>query len=147
MENFIREKYGDNVFFMTAMAAILNFNSEEISAIKLFIEREKVQEIIISSDTSCLIINSVLKNKNEFGSHAETLIKNIVLENKDALAKANSEVEKQKIIANALVKNEAQEICTPNFFLSEISANKIIVKGIITTKSNNEIIELNFNNN
>ena len=42
MENFIREKYGDNVFFMTAMAAILNFNSEEISAIKLFIEREKV---------------------------------------------------------------------------------------------------------
>lgn len=147
MENFIREKYGDDVFFMTAMGAVLRFDSEEISAIKLFIEREKIREIIIASDTSCRFINGILKNEKEFGSHAETQIKNIVLENKNALAKANSEVEKQKIIANALIKNQAQEICSPDFFLSEIFINKIAVKGIITTKSKNEIIELNFNSN
>ena len=147
MENFIRQKYGDDVFFMTAMATVMHFEREEISAIKLFIEREKVQEIIITSDTSCRFINGALKCEKEFGSYAETQIKNIVLENEDALAKTNSEEEKQKIIANSIVKNQAQEIRSSNLFLSEIFKSKIIIKGIITTKSNNEIIELNFNSN
>ena len=147
MENFIRERYGEDVFFITAMAAILHFNGEEISAIKKFIEREKIQEIIIASDTSCRFINGALKNEKEFGSYAEIIIKKIILQNREALTKTNSEAGKQKIIATSIVKNQAEEIFSPDLFLSEILKDKITVRGIITTKSNNKIIEINLNNN
>ena len=147
MENFIRERYGDDVFFITAMAAVLHFDGEEISAIKKYIKKEKIQKIIIASDTSCRFINRALKNEKELGSYSETIINKIILQNRAALTKTNSEEEKQKIIANSIVKNQVQEICNPDLFLSEILKNKIAVMGIITTKSNNELTELNYNNN
>jgi carbonic anhydrase len=129
------------------MAAVFHFHKDEIEEIKYFISREKIRDIIIAADTSCRFINGALKHEKQFGSHAETLIENIMLENKNALSNAYSEMEKQRIIAKEIISIQAQEICSPDLLLSEILKNKIIVKGIITTKSNNEITEPNFNNN
>lgn len=147
MEIYIQQKLGENVFFMSAMAAVLRFDREDISAIKHFIEREKIQEILIVGDTSCRFINGALKNEKGFGSYGELLIKNIVLKNKDALSKASSELEKQKIITKSLIINQLQEICSPDYFKSEILHKGLRIGGIITTKSRNELIELDFNNN
>ena len=148
MENFIRQKFGDNVFFITAMAAVFQFNETEyLKSIKDLIEREEIQEIIIASDTSCRFINGVLNDEKEFGSYAETQIKNILLENVDGLTNSNRIADKQKIIAQFIIKNQAQELSKHYLFRSEILKNKIVVKGIVTTKSNNEIVEINFNNN
>ena len=147
MEIYIRQKFGDNVFFISAMAAVLRFDRDDISAIKQFIEREKIQKILIAGDTSCRFINGVLKNEKGFESYGESLIKNIVLENKDTLSKACSELEKQKIITKSLIVNQLQEICSPDYFLSEILHNGLRIGGIITTKSRNELTEFDFNNN
>lgn len=145
MEGFLRQEYGDDVFFITGMATVLHVDEEVVSVIKLFIEKNSIQEIIIASDTSCRFIKGFLKSENQFGSYAEMQIKNIMLDNNDTLSKTTSEAEKQKIIATSIVKKQAQEICRPNLLLSEILKNKINIKGIITTKSKNEIIELNLN--
>lgn len=147
MEIFIRQNFGNDVFFMTSMATVMRFNSEDISALELFIERESINEIIIVNDTACRFINAVLKNEKQFGSYAEKKIKNIVLENYVALDKIAGEEEKRKLIAGAIIKSQLQEMGKHNTIFSKISINKITLKGIITTKSKNEIIELNFQNN
>lgn len=147
MEIFIRQNFGNDVFFMTSMATVVQFNSEDISALELFIERENINEIIIVNDTACRFINAALKNEKQFGSHAEKIIKKIVLENNVALYKITSEEEKRKLIAKAIINNQLHEMVKHNTIFSKISINKITVKGIITTKSINEIIELNFHNN
>ena len=34
LENYLRTKFGEDVFFMTATAGVLNFSEDEITAIK-----------------------------------------------------------------------------------------------------------------
>ena len=147
MENFIRQKYGDDIFFITGIAAGLQFNEEGYAAvIKDFISRENITEVFIVNDTSCRFINNVLNNENSFGTHSEAVIQNLFDENFYSLLKGKTLNEQQVILAELNIKRQAKEMMKPDLFLNQITKGKICIKGLITTKSNNEIIELSFNN-
>lgn len=145
MESFIHEKYGDNIFFITAMASVFQFQQEnDLDFIKDFIKRENVTEIFIVTDTSCRFINSILKKEKGFGTKAENIIQNLLLKNFSKFIQHKSLIEQRKYLATLIIRHQAQEVMKPELFLQQIFENKINLRGLITTKGNNEIIELKF---
>lgn len=53
MEIFIRKKYGDDAFFITAIGTVFKLQETQyLKTIKDFIDREEIIEIFIVSDTS-----------------------------------------------------------------------------------------------
>ena len=77
MENFISNKYGDDVFFITAMGTIFQYDETEyLETIKQFIDRENITEIFVVSDTSCRFINNALKNDLVLEVILKRLLKN-----------------------------------------------------------------------
>ena len=132
MENFIRQKYGDDVFFITGIAAGLQLNEEGYAAvIKDFISRENITEVFIVNDTSCRFINNVLNNENSFGTHSEAVIQNLFDENFYSLLKGKTLNEQQVILAELNIKRQAKEMMKPDLFLNQITKGKICIKGLI----------------
>jgi hypothetical protein len=82
MENFIRNKYGDDVFFITAMGTVFQLQETQyLKTIKDFIDRKEIIEIFIVSDTSCRFINNALRKELGYGSYSETVIQKLLKEN------------------------------------------------------------------
>ena len=132
MENVIIQKYGDDVFFITGIAAGLQLNEEGYAAvIKDFISRENITEVFIVNDTSCRFINNVLNNENSFGTHSETVIQNLFDENFYSLLKGKTLNEQQVILAELNIKRQAKEMMKPDLFLNQITKGKICIKGLI----------------
>ncbi len=146
MENFIRQKYGEDVFFLTAMAAAFQYSEEEyVAAIKDFITRENITEILIVNDTSCRFINSVLKKEKGFGTPVEKIIQEILIDNFPTIMQNQSLIEQQKQLASLNIKQQAKEIMKPELFLQQIIQNKICIRGVVTAKAENILIEQNTN--
>lgn len=63
MENFIQTHYGE-AYFITAPAAIFNFEDGEFKEIKEFIEREYIRRVYLVGESSCNFTKNVLENTN-----------------------------------------------------------------------------------
>ncbi|MDO8951384.1 MAG: hypothetical protein Q7U86_02105 [Draconibacterium sp.] len=143
LENFIREKYGDDVFFITAMGTIFQFDETEyLESIKDFINRENITEIFVVSDTSCRFINNALINENNTGSYSETVIKNLLKDNYAFVMKEKTIEQQQIKLAELIVNYQASELLKPECFQQQIIQNKILIKELITSKKTNQIIQL-----
>ncbi len=143
MENFIREKYGDDIFFITAMGTVLQLDEAEyLETIKQFIDRENITEIFVVSDTSCRFINNALKNEIGSGNYSETVIQNLLRDNY-ALVMNEKTIEQQQIKLAQLIANyQTSELKKPECFQQEIILNKILIRELVTSKKTNQIIEL-----
>ncbi|MEY4876295.1 MAG: hypothetical protein RL708_1444 [Bacteroidota bacterium] len=143
MENFIRQKYGDDVFFITAMGTVFKLEEREyLETIKQFISRENITEIFVVSDTSCRFIKNVLKNEINSGSHSETVIQNLLRDNY-ALVMNEKTIEQQQIkLAQLIVNYQAEELKKTNCLQQQILQNKILIRELVTSKNSNQIIQL-----
>ena len=145
MENFIRQKYGDGIFSITAMAAVFQSEEQEyLEEVKALIERESITEIIIVNDTSCRFINNVLKNENGLDSPVEKMLRKIFTDNYSAIIQKPSLPEQKQMLDMFNVKHQANEMLKSILFQQNHS-NKIKLTGLVTTKANNRIKEINFN--
>ncbi|HSW55077.1 MAG TPA: carbonic anhydrase [Ignavibacteriaceae bacterium] len=143
MENFIRNKYGDDVFFITAIGTIFQFQETEyLESIKDFINRENITEIFVVSDTSCRFINNALTNENNTGGYSETVIKNLLKDNYAFVMKEKTVEQQQIKLAELIVNYQAAELKKPNCLQQQIIQNKILIRELVTSKKANQIIQL-----
>ena len=148
LEHFIREKYGDDVFFITALGAVFQFeDANYVEVIRDFINRENITDIFIVNDTSCRFIKSVIEKEKGFGTFSEEVMLNLLIDNYSVVMYNKSLIEQQKSLAELNVKQQAKEIMKSELFQQPIIQNMISIKGLITTKAENKLIELNFNLN
>ena len=146
LEHFIREKYGDDVFFITALGAVFQFeDANYVKVIRDFINRENITDIFIVNDTSCRFIKSVLEKEKGFGTFSEEVMLNLLIDNYSVIMHNKSLIEQQKSLAELNVTQQAKEIMKSELFQQQIIQNKISIKGFIITKAENKLIELNFN--
>ena len=146
MENFIRQKYGDDVFFITAMAAVFQSDETEyLQEIKYLIHRENITDIFILNDTSCRFINSVLKNENGTDTPCEKVLQQLLKDNATSIIENKSLLEQQIALAGINVKHQAKQILKSNLLQSTLS-DKIKLTALVATRTNNNIIEININN-
>lgn len=143
MENYIHRKFGNNIFFITSITAEANFRKiDYLETIIDFIRREKIDEIIIVNDTSCRFLNCVIKNENTLGSNAEKNLQDLFIDNYSSIIQYATILERVKKLAELNIMHQANEILENELFKQQIITNGIEVKGLITTKSENKIIQI-----
>lgn len=144
IDHFIKEKYGNDIFFLTALGAVFNFNEVNyIEAIADFMERESIAEIFIVNDTSCRFIKSILEKEKGYGTYAEHVLLNLLIDNYSNIMVSSSLMDKKKTLMELNIQRQALEILSNELFLPQIVQAKIRLKGLITTKAENKIKEVN----
>lgn len=143
MENFIKAKFGEDVFFLAAMGGVFDFNDKKyLQAVKNFIVRENIEEIIFVSETSCRFINNALRHGLHCGSNSENVIRKLLVDEKAAGLNRKSVTEQQKRLAELIVEHQAGELMKSEIFRLLIVKNRILVKGLITTREIDKISEV-----
>ena len=146
LEHFIRGKYGDDVFFITALGAVFQFEDVNYTEVmRDFIIRENITDIIIVNDTSCRFIKSVLEKEKGFGTFSEEVMINLLIDNYSVVMQTQSLIEQKKKLAELNIRRQVKEILSNELFLQTIIQENVRIKGLITTKAENKLIELNFN--
>lgn len=138
LENYLRTKFGEDVFFMTATAAVLNFNYDELTVIKDFIKREQISTIYVVNDVSCNFIEEAINNKKEFGLYCEKELRMLVQNSNSIIEVKNSLETKKEMLAENNVSKQLMYLNSEKIF-HEASFLKIKIHGMITdkNKSNN----------
>ncbi len=146
LEHFIREKYGDDVFFITALGDVFEFEDANYAeVIRDFIKRENITDIFVVNDTSCRFIKRVLEKEKGFETFSEEVMINLLIDNYSVVMQTNSLIEQKKTLAELNIMRQVKEILSNELFLQPIIQNKISIKGLITTKAEDKLIELNIN--
>lgn len=146
LEHFIRERYGDDVFFITALGDVFEFEDANYAeVIRDFIKRENITDIFVVNDTSCRFIKRVLEKEKGFETFSEEVMINLLIDNYSVVMQTNSLIEQKKTLAELNIMRQVKEILSNELFLQQIVQNKISIKGLITAKAENKLIELNFN--
>ena len=135
LENYLRTKFGEDVFFITATAGVLNFSEAETTAIKDFIEREKISTICVVNDVACNFIDEAIANKKEFGLYCERELR-LLLQNLDLIMESkHSWKEKRELLANANVTKQLEYLNSENIFKQKIQVSGINTRVLITNKN------------
>lgn len=145
LENFLRTKFGDNVFFITAPAAVLNFSSDELSAIKDYLIRETIKDIYLVNDVSCNFIDEAINNKKEFGLHCEKQLRGLWQNSNSNLKTQDSLKTKNELLLENNILKQLEYLNAPEIFKHEISALGINIHGIITDKKETTILKIQIN--
>jgi carbonic anhydrase len=143
MESFIRAKFGEDVFFITAMGTIFQLKETHyLESVKSFIARENIAEIFVVSDTSCRFINNALTNAKNSGSYSEKVIQKLLNDNYAHVMHEKTTEQQQLKLAELIVGYQSAEIKKSNIFQQQIIQKEIKIKGLITTQKTDQIIQL-----
>lgn len=143
LEHFIKEKYDDNVFFVTALGTVFNFDDINYSkSLSDFIIRESITDIFIVNDTSCRFINNVLEKEKSFETFSEEVLQNVLNNNFAIIMDNKFLVAKTQVLAEFNSRRQINEITTNEMFSQQSIQGKISIKGIVSTKAENKWIEL-----
>ena len=142
LEKALRTKYGDDILFITATAGVLDFSSDEISAIKDFIRREKVKNVCFVNDVSCNFIKEAILNEKEFGLHAEQQLRKLVQNMNIKVNCVVSMDEMKKMVAGENVQEQAKYLASKKLFRQELSTLEINIHTLILNEKKQLIANL-----
>ena len=134
LENFLRTKFGDDIYFMTATAGVLNFNEDEISALKDFIRREQISTIYVVNDIGCNFIEEAIDNTKEFGLHCETELRKQLQTIQSELGTQNLKGEKKRVLTENNLQQQAKYLASTKILKHEIETLQIRIHTLITNK-------------
>jgi len=149
LENFLKERYGNDIFFLTFSAAVLQYNEfEYLCRVKDFTTREKIKSIYFVNDTSCRFINGIINQGHLSGLISENSIVDLYVEHYFSEFKDKPLFQQQFKMAELNIQTQLNEMMNSSLFGSYIKESAIELKGLITSKEINASteIKLNFNN-
>jgi carbonic anhydrase len=136
VEHFIQEKYGENSFFITGLGAV--FKLKELAYVEeliSFIESEAIEELIVVNDTSCCFIHNVLTRQKGYGTHAEQVLLNLLLDHYAYVTGCTSVAEQKARLAALNVQRQIDELLGHYYFLQQVVLQKLVVKGLVTSRA------------
>ncbi|TXK50060.1 hypothetical protein FVR03_05515 [Pontibacter qinzhouensis] len=142
-ESLIKEQYGQEVFFLTALGAVFNFQEiNYVETLEDFLKREAIDEVIIVSDSSCPFIKSVLEQEKGFDTKAEQVLRDLLVDNYATVMAGDSLADKKKNMAKLNIQRQADDILSNELLLSPITQSQIRIKGLVTTKEKGQLEEV-----
>ena len=146
LEAFIKEEYGPNAYFLTALGTVFNFQEiKYVEALGDLLQREAIEEIFIVVDTSCRFMNSILQQQKGFGTKAEQALLDLFIDNYSTIMAGASELDRKKNLAKLNIQRQALDILSHEMLLSAITHPQISLKGLITTKGKGKLEEVELN--
>lgn len=146
LEPFIKSKYGNEAFFLTAPAGLFRFQEEPyLQEVKRFIKHHRTGHIYIVNDTSCRFLNGIINNQLPAEVAACEHIRSIYHGNLRQV-KQEPDAEKQvEKLAELCIQQQTAHLVQPHVLGEEIKGHRIQVKGLITNRRNNDVRELDIN--
>lgn len=143
MEHFIRQKFGQEAFFLTAMAGQSQFHELRYTeAVLELIDREEIAELYLVQDTSCRFMNGLLDAEPIHGSIAENKLEQLLVEHYAEIKAHTTRTLQLKKFAAINLRAQLREIGANAFLNSWMARNRLEIKGLITTKAENEALEI-----
>lgn len=143
IEPFIRKEYGGDVFFLTALGTVFNFQEFNYAEeLRDLLQRKAIEEIFIVTDTSCRFMNSILEQEKGFGTKAEGAILNLFIDNYYTIMAGASEGVRKQNLAKLNIQRQALDILSHEVLLTAIAQSQIRLKGLITSKAKGKLEEV-----
>ncbi len=143
LETFIRSNYGNEIFFLTYAGTVLEPDNFIYNlGIKQLVFKEKIKTIYIVNDTSCRFINSIIKRKQLTGLTCEKVIEELYVDYYFTYFESLPLSEQLYNLAELNIKNQINRILDSKLFKDFIYKSGIEIKGIITSKENNLLKEI-----
>ncbi len=143
LELFIRKRYGTDVFFLTALGGVFNFEEQSyLEAVLGLIEREGIGEIIFVNDTSCRFINSVLEADPRLATSAEYALLDLLIRHYYYVMRGTAPLERERRLAALNIQHQAEELLSTAFFQQPGLQDKVAIKGLISTKALGKTLEI-----
>jgi carbonic anhydrase len=136
VEPFLRQKYGENSFFLTALGAAFNLN-EQVYAEELatFLEREAIEEVVVVNDTSCCFIHRVVAGQKGFGTYADEVLIELLLDHYVYVMESPSEIERKTRLAELNVQRQLVELLENDYIRQQGVMQQLAVKGLVTDRT------------
>jgi carbonic anhydrase len=136
IENFIQEKYGENVFFLTSTAAIFNFNEPAyVESVKEFIESNNIEEVVIVNDLSCRFLQKTLQNTGEQPRNAaERTLSHLFTDNHSSLMQQPSSKAQLRQLATLNIQEQINNMMELDAFGDLFMLNEIKLTGLISDR-------------
>jgi hypothetical protein len=143
MKTFIRKIFGDNVYFLTSLGSVFQFdNINYLESIGDFMSHNEINEIHIVNDTSCHFLKKILLKEKRSGTYTEAILEELYVNNYYDIT-LNEELKEQQIkLAELNVTRQIGKVFNNQFLLNKIIGHGIEVNGIITTKKRHEIVSI-----
>lgn len=136
VEHFIREQYGESAFFMTALAAVFHLNEQAyLDELIKIIEKEAIEELVVVNDTSCCFIQSVLTRQKGFGTQAEQVLVDLLLDHYTHIMGTTSVAEQKNRLAELNVQRQLEELLRIDYFQQRVVLQKLVVTGLVTSRA------------
>jgi hypothetical protein len=127
LEHFLRTKYGEDVFFLTYSASILQHNDYEY----------------ITELRQCRFIKQVIQQKQKFGLASESTLEELYIEHYFSEFKDKSMLDQTYNLAKLNVMKQVHECLQSSIIGKTIEENAIKVKGLICSKITRSIADIN----
>ena len=147
MEGFLRNRYGNDIFFHTSSGAVIQRDElEYLTALRDFIIQEEIKTVYIVTDTSCRFIDRIVKRKKLFGVTSEKILEDLYIEHYFTEFKEKTLFQQYKKLAELNILNQANEMRNSPILGSCIAELEVEIKCLITSKEKNAIAELALEN-
>lgn len=143
LETFLQKKYGENVYFITAPASIMDWNQKQyFDMLSDFIQSKKINELFVVNDVDCCFIESIIAKKKLQGLYSEKILEQLYVEHYFTHFK-NETPEQQKIkLAELSINYQLMQLIQTQPLGLQIMDGDIELKGLITSKKENYFSEI-----
>jgi hypothetical protein len=106
LEQKLRQEFGENSYFMTALAGLFSFDDAQLLEISSLIKEGKIDKICLVANPNCRFITNIFSPDKFHNTATEDLLARIYHKKYDSLNSMNSLEDKKKALA--LYKSEMQ---------------------------------------
>jgi carbonic anhydrase len=143
MEPFLRTKFGDDAFFLTAAGAVLPQRPWDFTeAVADFLTRQRIDTICIVNDMSCRFVDAIVRRKTLHGLPVETVLEDLYVEYYNTVFRDRPLFKQQYKLAELNVLRQARELLESSLIGRLIADNGITVKGLVTSRERDLVREV-----
>ncbi len=132
LEQKIRETFGNNSYFLTALGAVFErCDYEYAEELNQFIMAENIHSIYIVNDTGCTFMQNAICREHNYHTRAEAILKLLLRRNKSLQESACSEAEKTGRLARLNIQRQSIALMDTAFIGNKIQDRDIELHGLI----------------
>ncbi len=146
VEPFIRSRYGNKAFFLTAPAGFFKFQEQEyLSEVRNFIARNRPEHIYIVNDSSCRFLNEIVSNPEQPETPLCKPVQDVFHRNFRKIMRAPTLKKKAERLAKFSITQQAVILMQPDVLGNEIREYGIQIRGLITDRRKDKCNEMDLN--
>ena len=146
IESFLRQHYGDDLFFVSATAGMLQYEDVDyLKEVIWLLESQSVSELFVVNDLSCPFINKVLHHSKSINHAVEKVLQKLYADHKAILTHQPSLREKQEMLAMLNVIQQVNQFIVP-VLIPGLPHQNIKVNALVTDKNNFNIKTIQLKN-